>query len=79
MKIELLKRFVLMNCKSVVTPAKTNHNLDSHVDGEEVDATTFKQLVGSLRYLCNSRLDICYVVGMISRFMISQSGHITKL
>ncbi|MCI29317.1 copia protein, partial [Trifolium medium] len=29
----------------------------------------FKQMVGSLRYLCNSRLDICYAVGVISRFM----------
>jgi len=34
-----------------------------------VDVTFFKQIVGSLRYLCNSRLDICYGVGLISRFM----------
>lgn len=29
-----------MNCKSVVTPTKTNHKLDFDVNGEEVDATT---------------------------------------
>ena len=34
-----------------------------------MDATTFKQMVGSLRYLCNARPDICYAVGMVSRFM----------
>ncbi|KAK2439768.1 hypothetical protein QL285_011252 [Trifolium repens] len=43
--------------------------LDSDSDGEDVYATTFKQLVGSLRYLCNTIPDICYAVGMVSRFM----------
>lgn len=35
----------------------------------DVEATIFKQLVGSLRYLCNTRPDICYAVGMVSRLM----------
>lgn len=68
-ELELLKRFELLNCKVVVIPADTNQKLDSDSDGDDVDATTFKQLVGSLRYLCNTRPDICYAVGMISRFM----------
>ena len=29
----------------------------------------FRQIVGSLRYLCNSRPDICYSVSVISKFM----------
>ena len=29
----------------------------------------FKQIIGSLRFLCNSRLDISYGVGLLSRFM----------
>jgi hypothetical protein len=68
-ELELLKRFKLENCKVVVTPSETNHKLDSDSDGEDVDATTFKQLVGSLRYLCNTRPNICYGVGVVSRFM----------
>lgn len=68
-ELELLKRFEPMNCKSVVTPAETNHKLDSNVDGEDIDATTFKQLFGSLRYLCNTMPDICYAIGMVSRFI----------
>ena len=36
---------------------------------ELVDPTLFKQIVGSLRYLCNSRPNIAYAVGIISRFM----------
>src|ERR1051325_4775352 len=68
-ELELLKRFKLQKCTVVVTPSKTNHKLDSDSNGDSVDATTFKQLVGSLRYLCNTRLDIFYAVGMVTRFM----------
>ncbi|XP_050908473.1 uncharacterized protein LOC127122125 [Lathyrus oleraceus] len=63
-KLELLKRFELTNCKSTITPAEANHKLDSNVEDENVNATTFKQLVGSFRYLYNTRPDICYAVGV---------------
>ncbi|XP_050878710.1 secreted RxLR effector protein 161-like [Lathyrus oleraceus] len=68
-ELELLKRFELMNCKSVITSVEINHKLDFDVEGDDVDVTTFKQLVGSLRYLCNTILDICYAIGMVTRFM----------
>ncbi|XP_050919433.1 uncharacterized mitochondrial protein AtMg00810-like [Lathyrus oleraceus] len=68
-ELELLMRFELLSCKVVVTPAETDHKLDFDSKMDDVDVTTFKLLVGSLRYLCNTRPDICYVVGMISRFM----------
>ncbi|XP_050915901.1 uncharacterized mitochondrial protein AtMg00810-like [Lathyrus oleraceus] len=68
-ELKLLKRFELLNCKAVVTPAETNHKLDFDSKGDDVDATTFKQLVGSLSYLCNTRPNIFYAVGIVSRFM----------
>ncbi|XP_024990741.1 uncharacterized protein LOC112525030 [Cynara cardunculus var. scolymus] len=37
--------------------------------GKEVDATVYKQLVGSLMYLTVTRPDLMYVVCLISRFM----------
>lgn len=43
--------------------------MDCDADGEDVNATTFKQLVNCLRYMCNTRTDICYEVGMVSSFM----------
>ncbi|XP_045791611.1 secreted RxLR effector protein 161-like [Trifolium pratense] len=33
------------------------------------NSTLYKQMVGSLRYACNPRPDICHSVGIVSRFM----------
>ncbi|XP_058748407.1 uncharacterized protein LOC131621385 [Vicia villosa] len=71
-ELELLKRFELTNCKFAITPAATNHKLDSGVESDDVDATTFKQLVGSLKYLYNTRRDICYTVGMDLKIKVSK-------
>ncbi|PNX73153.1 hypothetical protein L195_g029051 [Trifolium pratense] len=59
-------------------PSDSNLNLDEYSDEEKVDSTLFKQIVGSLRYLCNSRPDICYSVSVISKFMnIPKKSHMT--
>jgi hypothetical protein len=34
-----------------------------------VDGTTYRSLVGSLRYLVNTRHNLAYSVGYVSRFM----------
>lgn len=57
-ELELLKSFEMLNCKVVVIPADTNQKLNSDFDGDDVDATMFKQLVGYLRYLSNITPDI---------------------
>ncbi|XP_006579079.1 secreted RxLR effector protein 161-like [Glycine max] len=38
-------------------------------DEEKMDHTHYKQLIGSVRYHCNSRLDLSFVVGVASRHM----------
>jgi hypothetical protein len=34
-----------------------------------VDATKYSSVIGSLRYLVNTRPDIAYSVGIVSRYM----------
>ena len=68
-ELELLNRFEIINFKYAITPPKINHKLDSDVEGDDVDVTIFKQLAGLLRYLCNTRPEICYVVRIMSMFM----------
>lgn len=66
---EILKKLEMANCNPVNTPVECGIKLSKHEDGEKVNATVFKSLVGSLRYLTCTRPDILFGVGLISRFM----------
>jgi len=55
----------------VKTPIEIGIKLTKEGDGRTVDATYFKQIVGSLRYLTCTRPDICYAVGLVSQYMES--------
>nr|XP_027187852.1 uncharacterized protein LOC113785480 [Cicer arietinum] len=66
---EILRRYYMVVCNSVVTPIDVNVKLEKGAEEKLVNTTLFKQIVGYLRYLCNTRPDICYSVGVISRFM----------
>lgn len=62
---EILKKFNMQNCNSLTTPTETGLRLIR--DG--VDETMYRKMVGSLRFLCNTRPDLAYGVGLISRNM----------
>ncbi|XP_052180941.1 secreted RxLR effector protein 161-like [Diospyros lotus] len=66
---ELLEKFGMGNCGVVTTPVMPNHQLSIEEDGAEVDATQYKRLIGSLRYLTMTRPDIEYGVRLLSRYM----------
>ncbi|XP_070675755.1 secreted RxLR effector protein 161-like [Malus domestica] len=66
---EILKKFKMEDCKPISTPMECRVKLTKHDEGESVDPTFFKSLVGSLRYLTCTRPDILYVVGLVSRYM----------
>ncbi|KAK2438086.1 putative mitochondrial protein [Trifolium repens] len=68
---DILKRFAMVNCNPANTPMETASSLNEDNEGKSVNSTHYKQIVGSLRYACNSRLDICHSVGIVSRFMQS--------
>jgi hypothetical protein len=59
--IEILKKFGMLNLKPVATPMVTNlKKLSvSSFDYDEIDPTLYKQLIGSLMYLVNTRANIC--------------------
>ena len=66
---EVLKKFKMNECQPVSTPVECGTKLSKHEEGETVDPTYFKSLVGSLRYLTCTRPDILFGVGLISRYM----------
>ena len=56
--VEILKRFRMMEFKAMDTPMASNLNLLSDSPSESVDATMYRQMIGSLMYLTNTRPDI---------------------
>ncbi|WVZ07431.1 hypothetical protein V8G54_020777 [Vigna mungo] len=56
-------------CNEAKTPLETLKKLRTNEIEESVDETLYKQMIGSLRFLCNSRPDIMFGVGLLSRFM----------
>jgi len=63
----VLKRFRMENSNPAVTPTEAGLKLESAPDEESVNATDHRRMVGSLRYLCNSRPNFSFSVGLISR------------
>ena len=51
--IDVLKRFKMLECKPVSTPADTTVKLQKNATDEGVDFTLFRQLIGSFRYVCH--------------------------
>ncbi|CAO2193121.1 unnamed protein product [Urochloa humidicola] len=59
----------LAECNSAHTPMEERLKLSRDSTAEEVDATHYRRLVGSLRYLAHTRPDLAFSVGYVSRFM----------
>jgi hypothetical protein len=77
---ELLVRFNMLGCNPAETPMETNTKLCLDENGEAVNSTLYKQMVGSLRYLCNSRPDLSFAVGVVSRFVDTpKKSHMTAV
>ena len=66
---KLLEKAGLASCKPCSTPMEVRLKLSTKSTTPEVDATMYRSLVGSLRYLVHTRPDIAFAVGYVSRFM----------
>ena len=67
---EILKRFKMEDCRPMATPMITNWKKIDASEDKNVDPTLYRQLIGSLMYLVNTRPDICYVVNSLSQFRV---------
>ncbi|XP_039824776.1 secreted RxLR effector protein 161-like [Panicum virgatum] len=59
----------MAECNACDVPMQAKLKLSRDSDGPRVDATEYRSLVGSLRYLVNTRPDLAFSVGYVSRFM----------
>ena len=69
--VDILRRFGMMDCKSMATPMVSNLKKlhDSDTGSDLVDPTMYMQLIGSLMYLVHTQPDICFTVNALSQFM----------
>jgi hypothetical protein len=59
----------LTECNPALTPMEERLKLSRDSTTEEVDATQYRRLVGSLHYRAHTRSDLAFSVGYIRRFM----------
>lgn len=67
--VELLDKFGMTDCKTLSTPMEQNLKPTSKEVTQFEDATKNGQLVGSLIYILTARLEIAFVVEVLSRYM----------
>ncbi|GJT30429.1 retrovirus-related pol polyprotein from transposon TNT 1-94 [Tanacetum coccineum] len=65
---EMLKKFRLEDSKPIKTPISTETKLTRDEEGESVDNTKYRGMIGSLLYLTASRPDIMFSVCLCARF-----------
>ena len=68
--VEVLKRFRMMDCKSMTALMMVNLKLLGDTRSETVDGTLYRQMIGLLMYLTNTRPDICFAVNTLSQHMV---------
>jgi hypothetical protein len=66
---KILEKAGMWGCNPCKTPMEPKMKLSKENASPLVDATFYRSLVGSLRYLINTRPDLAFSIGYVSRFM----------
>jgi hypothetical protein len=67
---DILSRFQMGDSRPMTTPMITNWKKLHASESQLVDSTLYRQMIGSLMYLVNTRPDICFSVNTLSRCMV---------
>ena len=69
--MDLLRKFDMSDLSPQLTLISTSTALDEDLDGEAVDQTEYRSMIGSLLYLTATRPDIQFGVGLCARYQAS--------
>jgi hypothetical protein len=78
--IKILKWSGMTICNPCLVPIEARLKLSKQSTQPPMDATAFQSIVGSLRYLVNTRSNLAFVVGYVSHFLEEpQEDHLTAV
>jgi len=66
---KVLEHCGLASCNASATPMESRLKLSKSSPEEKVNATEYRRVIGTLRYLLHTRPDLAFSVGYLSRFM----------
>ena len=78
MHLEILKRFGMMDCKAMATPMASNLKLLSDASSDSVDAMMYRQMIGSLMCLMNTKPNICFAVNTLRHVHLMVVKHAVR-
>jgi hypothetical protein len=67
--LKIVEKCGLVECNPRQAPLENRLKLSLQSEEASIDKTLYKSIVGRLRYLVNSRSDLGYAVGYVSRFL----------
>jgi hypothetical protein len=78
--MKILERSDMIGCNPCYVPMEACLKLSKQSTQPLVDATAYQSIVGSLRYLVNTRPDLAFAVGYMSRFLEeTQEDHLAAV
>jgi hypothetical protein len=60
----------MLECKPMNTPMEAKLKLLVDTASDLIDATLYRQIIGSLMYLANTRPNICFAVNTLIQFLV---------
>ena len=72
--VDILRRFQMEDCRPMSARMVTNWKKLHASEGELVDLILYRQLIGLLMSLVNSRPYLCFAVNTLSQFMMEPRG-----
>ena len=65
----MLSKYGMMNCTTIHNPVAHGELLCKDDGAPKASVTEFRSIVGSLMFLCNTKLYIQFIISMVSRYM----------
>jgi len=72
--LRILEQAGMSGCNPCHVPMENRLKLSKNDKSPPVDKTKYRSIIGSLRYLVNTRPNIAYAVGIVSRYMEEPRG-----